>query len=135
MSRLRAVGQYYPCLLWHSMVLHTSRGRGQVIMMTRSGMVTEYYFYCERARTHRKVEGLVLLVFLITGLLHIWLTDNLTQFKCGLVICTRSYQLDMVPIGYGNATKKNNTIALFNTTVNQWGFPEWEWGRATQGLI
>ena len=39
-----------------------------------------------------------------------------------------------LPNGCG-AIKNNNRSTLFNTSVNQLGFPELDWGRATWGLF
>ena len=49
-------------------VSHTGTGKGRVITMTRSGMVTEYQFlqWVGMHLPHQKVEGLVLSVLVIT---------------------------------------------------------------------
>ena len=75
---------------------------------------------------HQKVEGLVLSVLLIMESLGIQPTDKLNMAQKGSSVQHQN--------GYG-ATKDNNTMALFNTTLNQWGFLEWAQGRATQVLI
>ena len=113
----------------------TQERSGRVVMMTRSGMVSEYYFYCGRARTHLTERRRVLFSW------YLYLRSCYASgLPINLIRLTRfGGRHRSLPIGYGQLATamqtKITTLEIYCLTVNQRGFPEWARGESYTGLM